>query len=145
MEGSPDRKILPNDVLLGEVSELLAEGSDVVIMTKGNSMLPFIHGDRDSVKLFKKDVVTVGDIVLAEIAPGHYVLHRVIKVDSDILTLQGDGNLRGVEHCCMSNVKGTVVEIIKPGKTVVPDRGRLWFCLRPVRRILLGIYRRILL
>lgn len=145
MVGLPDRKTLPNDILLGEVSELLAEGNDVVIMTKGNSMLPFIRGDRDSVKLFRKDTVSAGDIVLAEITPGHYVLHRVIKADSDSLTLQGDGNLRGVEHCRAGNVKGTVVEIIKPGKTVVPDKGKLWLCLRPVRRILLGLYRRILL
>ena len=41
--------ILPNEILMGEVERLLSQGTAVTIMTKGNSMLPFIVGERDSV------------------------------------------------------------------------------------------------
>ena len=47
--------VVPNAILLGEVKSLLAEGKDVVIPTKGNSMLPFIRGGRDSVNLRRLD------------------------------------------------------------------------------------------
>ena len=44
---------LPNDVLLSRAEAFLKAGREVVIRTKGSSMLPFIHGDRDSVVLKK--------------------------------------------------------------------------------------------
>ena len=64
-------------------------------------MLPFIVGDRDSVRL-RKEPVAVGDAVLAEIAPGRYVLHRIISLVKDRVVLMGDGNLSGVETCGLS-------------------------------------------
>ena len=94
-----ERKILPNDVLLGEVSRLVAEGESVTIMTKGTSMLPFIVGGRDSVRLVRPAELQPGMIVLAELHDGRYVLHRLISVDGQNLTLMGDGNIAGVERC----------------------------------------------
>ena len=148
---TPTSITLPNDVMLGGVKELLAEGRQVIIMTKGVSMLPFIVGKRDSVVLEKRPSVAPGDIALAEIAPGHYVLHRVRIVEGENITLQGDGNYRGQEHCRLNNIAGTVVAIQTPGK---PDRdpfapaemrrGRRWAALPAlVRRYYLGFYRRI--
>ena len=46
--------ILPNALMLGEVSRMLDDGHSVVIMTKGASMSPFIRGERDSVELEKR-------------------------------------------------------------------------------------------
>ena len=136
---------IPNAILLAEVSDCIAGGHEVVIRTKGSSMLPFIRGDRDSVLLYRKETVEVGDIVLAEISPGCYVLHRVFAVDGDRLTLMGDGNLRGRESCRICDVKGTVKEIIHPdGSRTVPGKGRFWRRLLPFRRIILGIYRRLI-
>lgn len=144
--------VMPNAVLLGEVKLLLAEGKDVVIPTKGNSMLPFIRGSRDSVNLRKMDTVEVGDIVLAEIREGVYVLHRVFAVDGDAVTLMGDGNLRGVEHCLRQDIAGTAVAVLKENGKEVDCRSRkalrqarLWRRLMPFRRIILGFYRRIFL
>lgn len=144
--------VMPNAVLLGEVKLLLAEGKDVVIPTKGNSMLPFIRGSRDSVNLRKMDTAEVGDIVLAEIREGVYVLHRVFAVDGDAVTLMGDGNLRGVEHCRRQDIAGTAVAVLKENGKEVDCRSRkalrqahLWRRLMPFRRIILGLYRRIFL
>ena len=144
-----NKVVVPNAILLGEVKALLAEGKDVVIPTKGNSMLPFIVGVRDSVKLRKLDTLEVGDIVLAELREGTYVLHRVFALDGDKVTLMGDGN-RGVEHCRRENIAGTALTILKDGEKEKDcrspralRRARAWRRLLPFRRILLGFYRRL--
>lgn len=144
--------VVPNAILLGEVSSLLDEGKDVILMTKGSSMLPFIRGEKDSVNLRKLDGIAVGDIVLARVREGVYVLHRVFSVDGDIVTLMGDGNLKGKERCRRSDVCGTVMEILKDGGKVVDCRGRqafakarIWRFLMPFRRYILAFYRRIIL
>ena len=144
---SKDSIILPNSLLLGEVSALLAEGHPVVLMTKGNSMLPFIRGDKDSVRLVAAEEYKTGQAVLAQIGPGHYVLHRLVEIDGENVTLQGDGNLRGREHCRRSDICGVVTQVLRPGgKTAGPrdDCAAKWRRLPYIiRRVVLAIYRRI--
>ena len=143
------RHELPNDAWLGEVSKMLSEGKPYAIYVKGYSMRPFIEHTRDRVFLEKRDTYDVGDAVLAQIAPGHYVLHRIIEKDGDNLTLQGDGNVKGVELCKMQDVSGVVTQYIRPNRTISADdpklirRIKLWRKLRPIRRYLLFIYKAI--
>ena len=140
-----EKRIIPNDILLGEATEILAEGKEVVLMTKGSSMLPFLRSEKDSVALRKSEGVEVGDIVLAHLGGGRYVLHRVIEVSGDNLTLMGDGNLKGTEKCRKEDVSGTVVRIIKPsGREKKPGKGRFWLAIKPLRRYILAVYRRML-
>lgn len=140
------QKTVANEILLPEVGRLLAEGHKVELKTKGNSMLPFIVGDRDSVLLCRHESLEPGDIVLAEIGPKHYVLHRIYEVSGNRLTLMGDGNIRGTEHCLTENILGTVELILKPdGRNIVPGKASVWKHLLPLRRLILGIYRRIIL
>ena len=140
-----EKRVIPNEILLGEVTSLLAEGQEVVLLTKGGSMMPFLRSERDSVALRKLDKVEVGDIVLAHLGGGRYVLHRIIAIDGDNVTLMGDGNLKGTESCLKSDISGTVVRILKAsGKEYVPGKGRWWRALKPFRRYILGVYRRII-
>ncbi len=137
-----EKVVLPNNVMLDEVSRLLQEGREVVIMPKGNSMRPFIRGEVDSVRLQQTKELRVGDIVLARYK-GHYVLHRIITIDGDKVTLMGDGNLQGVEEVQKSDVSGVVVEIITPdGERREPSDGYVWRKLLPVRKYLLKVYRK---
>lgn len=139
-----EKRILPNEILLAEAGALLAEGRDVELLVKGNSMLPFLHDEQDSVRLRKLETVEKGDIVLALIAPGRYVLHRVRKIEGERLTLMGDGNIRGTESCTCADVLGTAIEFVRPdGTRRRPGKGRLWAALCPIRRYLLFIYRRL--
>ena len=145
-----NKMTLPNAVLLGEATFLLNEGRHVIIPTKGNSMLPFIIGEKDCVKLIKKKEIQVGDIVLVHLNDGRYVLHRIWSIDADNVTLMGDGNIRGRESCKTQDICGTVCEIIKgKGKTVdVSSRpfiwkSSIWRILLPFRRIILAIYKRV--
>ena len=135
--------ILPDEVMMESFDAFLAEGREVRFTPKGVSMRPFIEGGRDSVILRKNDVVEVGDIVLAKLKDGHFVLHRVIAKSGDNLTLMGDGNLQGKESAKVCDVLGTVVGIVKPnGKIVKPKKGRLWLKVLPFRKCLLWIYRK---
>ena len=144
MKGEVRRRELPNEVLLDEVAVLLSAGNDVTLLTKGNSMLPFIRGGIDSVRLRKCETVACGDIVLAQVAPGRFVLHRVIRTENDRLTLMGDGNVRGTESCRVEDVAGTAVALVRPdGSERAPGRGKVWKALRPLRRCLLAAYRRL--
>ena len=139
-----DKMTLPNEILLGEVAAVLREGREAVIIPTGGSMLPFIHGGRDRVVFRACPDAAVGDIVLVCIGK-QYLLHRVIARDGDALTLMGDGNLAGTERCRIADVVGVVAEIIRPsGRRIRPGKGRVWGLLKPVRRYLLGIYRRVL-
>lgn len=143
--------VLPNDILLGQITDMLVQGMSVVLRTKGNSMLPFIRGERDSVELFRTDSIKENDIVLAHLDNGMYVLHRVISIDGDNVTLMGDGNIRGTEHCTFDNVCGTALYIVSEKGRRIDCRSssflrkaRLWRRLLPFRRYILGIYRRII-
>ena len=137
-----EKVVLPNNVMLDEVSRLLQEGREVVMMPKGNSMRPFIRGEVDQVRLQRSDELKVGDIVLAYFNE-HYVLHRIIAIDGDEVTLMGDGNLQGIEQVQKSDVSGVVVEIIAPdGKKRKPTRGYVWRKLLPIRKYLLKFYRK---
>lgn len=142
----------PNEVLLPEVAELLARGSEVEIRTKGSSMLPFIVGDRDSVRLRAMPAYAEGDAVLAEIAKGRFVLHRIVRIDGECVTLKGDGNLVGTENCRLADVKGKAMAVVKPGGHTrdfagprALRRARRWNALPYfIRRYYLAILRRLI-
>ena len=139
---------IANEILLEEVRRLLMKGNNVTIRAKGNSMLPFITGGKDRVTLAPAKELRTGDIVLAEITPGHYVLHRIVSLDGDSVTLMGDGNLYATERCKKVQIAGKVMTIVRNGRSVscrsLKERSLsgLWRGLLPVRRYLLYFLRR---
>ena len=145
-----ERIVIPNSIMLGEVDNILREGKSVVIMTKGNSMLPFIRGERDSVELRRLPGYAPGDIVLSRIGTGHYVLHRIKAIGPDGVTLKGDGNLVGTEHCAPEDICGAAECIIRRNgrrvdcrKSSRVKRAERWNALPyTVRRYTLGLLRR---
>lgn len=134
--------LVDNTVLIPEMVRLLHEGKSVTFTPTGVSMRPFIEGGQDSVLLTNVDTLRIGDIVLAQISPDHYVLHRLIALQGDQVTLMGDGNLFGQEHCSRSDVLAKVQQITSPkGHRKPITSGRLWLALLPIRRLLLKVYR----
>lgn len=139
---------LPNDTLLADVVSLLSSGHTVTLRAKGDSMFPFIVGDRDCVVLQRSRSARVDDIVLARLPGRGYVLHRVYGTTGDSFVLMGDGNVCGTELCRAENVCGTVLKIIRDGRYVVCSsaqerrRVRLWKGLLPIRRYILAMCHR---
>lgn len=137
-----------NEIIRNAI-QLVHEGMRVTFPVKGYSMLPFIIGGRESVDLVRPGAPRVGDVVLAWVEGCRYVVHRIIRVDGDRVTLMGDGNVAGVEHCRVSDVAALAVSVVTPGGRHRPlyapwrvRASRLWWRLLPVRRWILAVYRR---
>ena len=139
-----------NDII-EEAIRLVKEGVNVTLPVNGNSMLPFIIGGKESVILHRPGgIVDVGDVVLAWVDGNRYVVHRIIKLDYDRVTLMGDGNVAVTEHCRLNDIKARVTHVVNADNKErdLHNRWRmhaakLWYWLRPVRRYLLAIYRRV--
>lgn len=140
---------IENDILIPEIARLLNEGKEVRFTPSGVSMRPFIEGDRDSVILVKLSrTPQVGDIILAQVetlcGKSSYVLHRLIRIEGDRYVLQGDGNLAGEEVCALGDIIGVVIRIENPsGGRKMLTKGRIWYYLRPIRKYLLKVYRKL--
>ena len=75
------RRVVSNQLLLGEYTRMLREGLEVSLLIKGNSMYPFLVSNRDEVLLKEaKDPLKEGDILLFRRQDGDYVLHRLIRI-----------------------------------------------------------------
>jgi hypothetical protein len=133
-----------NDVLLPFVVEQLKAGHTATLPLRGRSMRPFLEDERDKALLQIVDKYEEGDAVLAEINKGHFVLHRIIKIEGTNVTLRGDGNL-GDEHCRLANVKAKAIGFYRKGRNKLDATdGRKWKVyswwwtrLYPIRRYLL--------
>ena len=141
---------MTDNEIIEEAVRLAREGVNVTLPVKGQSMLPFIIGGKESVILHSQGgIVDVGDVVLAWVDGCRYVVHRIIRIDGDNVTLMGDGNLT-TEHCALSDIKARVTHVVdaKDKTHYLYNRwrmlaARLWYWLRPVRRYFLAIYRRV--
>ena len=145
--------MVSDEVILSEAIRLVNDGVAVTFPVNGRSMLPFIVGGSDSVILEKPThSPKVGDVVLAEVEGGRHVVHRIVGIEAGLVSLMGDGNLMGREHCREDQIKAKVSYVVSAsGKKSSLDgfRSRLfakiWFELLPFRRWLLAIYRRVFL
>ena len=140
---------MTDNVIIHEAVRLVRDGVSVTFPVKGRSMLPFIFGGRESVILQKPENLKRGHVVLAEVGPDKYVVHRVIKVEPDRITLMGDGNIRGTESCKPEGVLAIATHVVdeKGRRRPLESRAqmikaRIWFWIRPLRRYILAILRR---
>lgn len=136
--------------IIKEAVRLVADGVSVTFPVKGRSMIPFIVGGRESVVLQKPDDLKLGHVVLAEIAPEHYVVHRIIRIGpDDRITLMGDGNIRGTESCRREHVLARATHVVdaQGQRRTLESKGqifkaRVWYRIRLFRRIILAVLRR---
>lgn len=145
---------LPTLLLMAETERLIAGGHTVTLTVRGSSMLPLIrNGDRAVLVSVGTTSLQRGMVVLARTTDGQVVLHRIIGLpgdDGNSILLQGDGNIGLTEQTTPEGVIALLTHV---------HRGRhryachssgwcllvaVWQALRPVRRPLLGIYRRLL-
>ncbi|MBP5457481.1 MAG: S24/S26 family peptidase [Paludibacteraceae bacterium] len=142
------KKFVNNELLLDCADEMLKEGHSVTIRVAGYSMRPILEHRRDDVTLVKPDLdaLSLYDVVLFKLN-GRYIMHRIIAIDGDRLTLMGDGNLQGCESCTKADVVGIATSFKRNGRTIncqsvwFKRYGKIWNALRPIRRWLLYAYR----
>lgn len=141
-------KQMSNASFIPEIISIIEEGHTVTLPLKGNSMRPFLQNGRDKAILKKPDLdhLKVGDVVLAELHKGHFVLHRIIDISNGGITLLGDGNLTK-EYCKKEDLKAIAVSFFRKDRTKadsVDDRkwklySYIWMQLYPIRRYILFI------
>ena len=124
----------------------------------GVSMLPLIRGNRDKVTVCPlKREVRRGDIVLFFRADGKKVMHRVWKIDGNVITTYGDGCYYPDKPINVHNILGiaTVLHRRKGAKDglyrEIPlnnafrrKLGLLWLSLGPARRFFYRVRGRML-
>ena len=137
---------MANSIFLPQVVQLLEEGHTATLPLRGRSMRPFLEDGRDKALLKIVQPVKIGDAVLAEISKGHFVLHRIIGIEGENVTLRGDGNLAN-EYCKIGDIRARAIGFYRKGRTKLDSTdGRKWRIyswwwtrLYPVRRYLLFI------
>lgn len=137
-----------NAELLPQVIRLIDEGHTVTLPLRGFSMRPFLEDGRDKALLAAVDNLMVNDVVLAEVTRQRYVLHRVVDINGQKVTLRGDGNL-GTEECTVSDIKAKACGFYRKGNNTLDSVNSrkwkiytaLWTRLLPIRRYLLFAYR----
>lgn len=135
---------LENAAFLPHVTALISEGHTITLPLRGRSMRPFLEDGRDKALLAAPSDIAMGDAVLAEILPGHYVLHRIIGIDGEKVTLRGDGNLAD-EYCRLEDIRAKATGFYRKGRTKLDSTNGLkwrlysvvWTRLYPIRRYLL--------
>lgn len=147
----PIRRIhVSNAVFMQEIRRMFNdEGRKSVTFTvRGFSMRPFLENGRDKVVITPPQEPQIGQVVLAEYAPKRYALHRIIAIDGNKITMQGDGNrLSQTESFPAEKLIGTAVAFIRKGKRVNTDSkcwlrySKFWMRCRRMRNTLLLIYR----
>ncbi|NDV66998.1 S24/S26 family peptidase [Bacteroides sp. 224] len=142
---------ISNEALLQETARLIAEGRTVTHLVRGNSMAPFLVDRRDKVILSSFNIKDLkpGVVVLARDTDHRIVLHRIIRCREGKLILMGDGNIKGTETTAPERVMGVATQFIRKGKSYSVSGytwriySVVWKILLPLRRFLLGAWRRL--
>ena len=143
---------LKNDIFFAEVEQLLAEGRQVTILVRGNSMRPLLRDGRDKVVLRKAndEDIKKGAVMLFRYR-GSHVMHRVRKIEGDVVIFEGDGNYKLQEVVTRKDIVAVVEAVVRPSGRRIECSSRRWRFLsfmwlsqmRIERRVILGIMRRL--
>ena len=121
------------------VRDILLEGDNVTITVNGQSMLPFFRsGSTVTLRPIRKEDFKKYAVVFAD-AGNHFVIHRIINIEGDKVTLLGDGNIYGTESMDKERVYGVI-----DCSALHIFFAKIWLWMRPVRRFPLAIFRRVL-
>ncbi len=141
---------MSDNEIIDEAVRLVNDGLSVTLPVNGVSMLPFITGGSDSVILKKPEHPETGLVVLAWVEGRRYVLHRIIRIEGDSVTLMGDGNIMGTERCTLGDIKAIATHVVDARQRTrylyspwQKRAAKIWFRLRPIRRYILAIYKRL--
>ena len=133
--------------LMPRVHGLLDAGQTVPLIITGNSMNPFLIHGRDTVFLSPPNrEFRRGDMIFYRRDNGQYVLHRIYRAEGECYALIGDAQI-DIEHgirreqiiayISAVNRKG---KVLKAGSFWWEFFEKVWICMVPFRRWILGVY-----
>lgn len=132
-------RLINNRELFAIARDILLEGSSVRVSVRGESMLPFFRsGSTIILRPIREGDLRKYNVVMAD-AGRSFVVHRIIEVDDEYITLLGDGNYNGTERVTRDKVYGIV-----DCSPLHLFFAKIWLWMRPVRRYPLAIFRRVM-
>ena len=132
-------RTIANRELFAIVRDTLLEGSTVRVAVNGQSMLPFFRsGSTITLRPIKEGDIRKYNVVMAD-AGNAFVVHRIIEVGEDFVTLLGGGNYLGTERVTRNKIYGVV-----DCSALHIFFAKIWLWMRPVRRFPLAIFRRVM-
>lgn len=143
-------KIFSNDIFFAQVESEIAAGRNVRFKVKGHSMYPLLRDGKDEVTLSPLTCdPSVYDIVLFRYH-GKHILHRIISIEGDTYTIQGDGIYISCEKCTREDIIGVVTKIHKKNGLEINTSWGLfrfnswcWYKLFFMRRFILAVLKKI--
>ncbi len=126
-----------NNLIIDNIEQLVERGESFEMVVTGYSMLPLLGYGRDRIVLHR--TTDTEDIMhraaMFRMADRRIIVHRVIRIEDDMVTLQGDGNIQQREQCRRSEIIGVVDSVIRQNGRRVSCTSRWW---RIRERIWLG-------
>lgn len=140
--------------ILDNIEALIPVGESFELRVTGYSMLPMLGRGNDTI-IVRRTTTTEpidGRIAMFRERDGHIVVHRVRSIANGIVTLMGDGNIKGTERCPRERIVGLVEYVRRENGDVVSCTSRWWrtrekmWLLTPliIRRYALALMRRLL-
>ena len=121
--------------------EILKKDGRLVYKTRGVSMLPMLHQNRDIVVIVPPEGrLKKYDVALYK-RGSSYILHRIIGIQDEEYFIRGDNTYR-MEHVPLELVIGVLTGFVRNGKSyTVEDTGyqiycRIWNAIYPLRKLL---------
>jgi|GEM_PF-3015364 len=138
----------PLSEIIGVMREALQQGNSVQFCATGSSMRPFLQ-DNDLVLIAPlSSRLRIGDIVLAEVEPGKFVMHRIYSQHHGIILL-GDACWSFEGPVKESAIVGRITAVWRSGKWRSLERGPrrylaiVWLFLFPLRFFLMRLRRKL--
>ncbi len=134
-----------------DIANGILSGRKVLLSARGWSMLPMIWDRRDNLLIapLTEDSISVGRLLFVRLSSKRYILHRLVAIDGNRLTLRGDGNPYQREECDRSEVIGELIAVERNGKILELGSDawdyfdRFWPKNDFIRRCLLYAYKRL--
>ena len=138
--------------LTSHIEQIVKPGETFKMVVTGYSMLPLLGYGRDTIILHRTtdDEDIMGRIAMFRASDGHIVVHRIIAVEGDVVTLRGDGNILQCESSLRKDILGVVESVVRESGHEVSClsrwwrvRERVWLAMPMfIRRYALAIIRR---
>lgn len=142
MDSLPEKSVRLEE-LMPLFREQLAMGQTVRFSPKGTSMLPMLRQGRDQVVLSPlPETLRKYDLPLYQRDNGQYVLHRIVKVETDSYTCMGDNQFQPEPGVRRGQMIAVVTAFYRDGRlhrvTDLSYRAycRVWYGSRHLRRII---------
>lgn len=142
------KRVVDVDIYMPVLREVLEQGKEVPLLITGNSMSPFLVHQRDEILISPPDGSwKKGDMAFFQRKNGHYVMHRILRVNSEgDCFFIGDGQMLVEGPIAPGQIFGKITAVKRKGKWIRPGKfwweffEHVWLNVIPLRPLLRKLY-----